>query len=103
MRFSWDEEKSKRNFETRNISFDEASLVFDDTWAIEFFDELHSTENEKRFTVIGLVNQKLIRVTYTVRQDSDEEVIRIISARIAKGQDKENYEQFRKKHDRFGV
>jgi len=60
---------------------------------------LHSTETEKRFTIIDLAENKLLRVTFTIITASDEEVIRIISARRAVGKDKESYEKSRKELD----
>ena len=102
MKFDWDENKAKINLTEHQISFSEASEVFDDPWAIESFDAEHATFNELRFTSVGLVGNYLLRVTYAVTIDVDSaEVIRIISAREAKGKDKENYERLRKKYDRF--
>lgn len=60
---------------------------------------IHSTETEKRFTIIGLAENKLLRVTFTIITASGEEVIRIISARRAVGKDKESYEKARKELD----
>jgi uncharacterized protein len=87
--------------QSRN-QFAEAAKVFDDPWAIESFDEAHSDLHEKRFTTIGLVENHLLRVTFTVRIDENaDEIVKIISAREAKGQDKERYERIRAELDRF--
>lgn len=100
MKFDWDEAKAETNLKSHGVSFEEASFAFLDEWAIEEFDKKHS-ENEKRFTIIGLAEIRLLRVTYTIRIDNiGDEVIRIISAREAKGFEKEDYEQSRNQFDR---
>ena len=83
MKFEWDEEKNKLNIKKHNISFEEASTVFQDVNAVYIYDELHSTD-EDRFNVIGIVdtiNQE-ITVCHCYRGNNDD-IIRIISARKA--------------------
>ncbi len=66
MNFEWDENKEKANIKNHDgISFDFATKVFNDVWAIDEFDKLHSTDAEQRFTIIGLAEDKLLRVTFT--------------------------------------
>ena len=60
-----------------HISFETAALVFADEERIEYYDELHST-NEDRYIVLGCV-QGILYVVYTMRGD----VARLISARMA--------------------
>ncbi len=101
MKFDWDDEKAELNLKNHGVSFDEASEVFFDDWAIEEFDTKHSDFNEQRLTIIGLSKNRLLRVTYTVRlNESNVEIVRIISARIAKGYQKQDYEQSRNEFDR---
>ena len=38
MRFVWDERKSRRNLVKHHVSFELASLVFDDPWHVRIFD-----------------------------------------------------------------
>jgi len=98
MIFDWDENKAKINLEIHQVSFDEARLVFDDIWLIEEFDDAHSSIEEKRFTVVGLSETRLLSVTFTVRHDAkNNEIIRLISAREANGLDKKDYERSRNK------
>jgi uncharacterized DUF497 family protein len=98
--FEWDTDKEKANVKNHDgILFDFASKLFNDVWAIDEFDKLHSTDAEQRFTIIGLAEDKLLRVTFTVIKEKDEEIIRIISARKAIGKDKISYEQARKEFD----
>jgi uncharacterized protein len=100
MRFDWDEAKAEVNFTNHGVSFEEASLAFLDKWAIEELDKKHS-DIEERFTIIGLAEIRLLRVTYTIRIDNiGNEIVRIISAREAKGFEKEDYEQSRNQFDR---
>jgi uncharacterized protein len=97
MEFEWDENKNLANIKNHEgISFEDATKVFDDIWAIDEDDFAHSTFNEKRFTIIGMADTKILRVSYKIVSDQPE-VIRIISVRKAKGMDKQNYEQARNK------
>jgi len=67
MEFEWDEKKAKENIKKHDgISFEEAALAFYDEWAIEEHDDTHSDFTEKRFTLIGLAGNRLLRVTYTI-------------------------------------
>lgn len=100
MKYGWDKNKAKTNIKSHNVSFEEAILVFTDEWAIEKYDDIHSDVKEKRFTVIGLAKTRLLRVTYAVEKDeNDGEIIKIISARQAKGLDRKDYEYSRNKFD----
>ena len=99
MKFEWDENKNQTNIlNHEGINFDDAIKVFDDMWAIDEDDLDHSTDDEKRFTIIGLAETEILRVTYKI-VSNEPEVIRIISARKAKGKDKRNYEQARNELD----
>ena len=75
--FEWDVEKEAVNLRKHKLGFDEAMRVFDDRNRKEFYDALHSQE-EDRFFTIGMVRDILF-VVYTERR----EAIRIISARKA--------------------
>lgn len=102
MEFEWDEDKNLANIKNHDgISFEDATKVFEDIWAIEEYDAEHSTADEKRYTVIGLSDERLLRVTYVViSEETDEEILRIISVRKAQSKDKENYEKARNTYDR---
>jgi uncharacterized DUF497 family protein len=101
MTFEWDENKNLANIKNHEgISFEDATKVFDDIWAIDIFDDSHSTE-EDRYVIVGLSEFTLLRVIFTIRQhENDGEIIRIISAWKATGKDKENYEKARNEFDR---
>jgi hypothetical protein len=53
IKFSWDARKAKQNIKRHKVSFEEASTVFFDENAIEFFDLDHSID-EDRFLMLGL-------------------------------------------------
>lgn len=76
--FEWDAEKEKVNIKKHGVSFETAKYVFDDECRVEFLDRAHSTLDEQRYITIGFVYH-VLTVIYTDRND----VIRIISARIA--------------------
>lgn len=98
MDFEWDERKAKENIEKHNgVTFGEATLAFYDKWAIEEFDDAHSDLNEKRFILIGLATNHLLRVTYTIREN---EAIRIISAEKARPFEERAYTKNRNEYDR---
>jgi uncharacterized DUF497 family protein len=88
--FEWDRNKSIANLQMHHVSFDEACTVFDNSLAIIFDDEEHSV-NEHREIIIGhsIINRLLV-VSFTERT---EDVIRIISARLATRVEQEDYEE----------
>jgi uncharacterized protein len=51
MSFEWDEEKARSNIAKHNISFDEATSVFDDPLFLTFADPEHSIQ-EQRFVIM---------------------------------------------------
>ena len=99
MKFDWDENKAKINLTEHQVSFDEATIVFKDVWAIQEYDVSHSDFDEQRITIIGFTGAKILRVTYTVEFSNKNEIIKIISARKAQGLDKKDYERNRNQFD----
>ncbi len=83
VRFEWDRKKDLANFRNHGVEFEEAKTVFYDERAIEFYDEDHSSK-EGRYLIIGLsLKVRILLVSYTFRERSDEDLIRIISSRKA--------------------
>ena len=81
IRFEWDASKATGNLRKHRVSFDEAKSVFYDEFAVQFFDDEHSSD-EDRFLLLGLSSgTRLLIVCHCERDDG--EVIRIISARKA--------------------
>ncbi len=101
MRFDWDETKAETNIKNHEgITFFDAAKVFNDIWAIDDFDGDHSDFDEMRFNIIGLSGETLLHVTFTVLiDDSGDEILRIISARKAIGNEVEGYEESRNRYD----
>ena len=73
----WDDNKNVANIKKHGISFETAALVFADDNRIEYYDKLHSID-EDRYVVLGCVHG-ILYVVYTMRGES----ARIISARMA--------------------
>jgi uncharacterized protein len=86
MDFEWDHVKELANRKKHGIDFRTAAKVFLDPYVIEF-DDLDAT-GELRFNAIGLVDGRMLLVTYTMRGD----VVRIISARGAEPHEKKYHE-----------
>ena len=81
MQFEWDSSKASANLKKHQVSFEEAKTVFFDDFAVQFFDEEHSRD-EDRFIMLGMSSgAKLLVVCHCER--GDDEIIRIISARKA--------------------
>ena len=81
VKFEWHPNKATANLKRHQVSFEEAQTVFYDDFAVQFFDDAHSDE-EDRFLMLGMsVHSKLLIVCHGEREDG--EVIRIISARKA--------------------
>jgi len=81
--FEWDDAKAAANWAKHKISYETARRVFKDPFAVERDDD-REDYGEPRFTILGMVEGRLLSVAYTLRG----EVIRVISARRA-----EPYEQ----------
>lgn len=65
--FEWDSEKERKNIRKYEVSFDEASSIFDDPLFITVIDEEHSME-EERYITIGLSNtNRLLLVAHRPR------------------------------------
>ena len=84
-RVQWDDVKNEINKKKHGISLEAASYVFTDPNRKEFFDELHSDE-EDRYRVIGCIG-KIVFVVYTERGDAS----RLISARFANARERRAY------------
>jgi uncharacterized DUF497 family protein len=87
--FSWDDRKAQQNLRKHKVTSEEASTVFFDENAIEFFDPDHSTK-EDRFLMLGIsCRLRMLVVSYCFRREGGE--IRIISARKATGKEQKVY------------
>lgn len=92
MRFEWDKNKSKANKTKHGISFETATLVFDDPHHVSIQDRHEG--DEERWQTFGLVGEALVLlVAHTFLEEDGEEVIRIISARKATPRERQFYEK----------
>ncbi len=74
-KFDWDDKKNRENRSKHGVSFAEAQRAFLDSHRVIAEDVNHSSE-EDRFFCVGKVDDKIITVRFTYRDD----VIRIIGA-----------------------
>lgn len=88
MKFEWDEKKNQSNIEDHGVSFKEASSVFDDDDAL-IVDDINHSFNEDRFLIIG--KSYMDRVLYVCFCERHGDVIRLISARKADKEEREEY------------
>ena len=91
IKFDWDPAKAASNLRKHDVSFEEAQSVFYDEFAIQFYDELHST-SEERFLMLGMSSGAHLLLVCHCERDSGG-VIRIISARKATKQESSFYSQ----------
>jgi len=87
MDFEWDDAKERANRKKHSLDFRTAAKVFLDPHVIEFDDR--DAADEMRFNAIGLVDGRMLFVTYTMRGA----VVRIISARGAEPHEKRKYHE----------
>jgi len=95
--FEWDEAKAKINRLKHGISFEEAMLVFADPHALAEQDRIEG--GERRWQTIGMVGGVvLLLVAHTVREEGQDEIIRVVSARRANRREQNRYEENREKN-----
>lgn len=83
-KFDWDDNKNRSNQGKHKISFEDAIDIFNDEDRIHYKSERNG---EQRFKTIGKAFQAIIVVIYTTR----ELVVRIISARRARKEERRAY------------
>ncbi len=86
--FEWDDAKAASNLEKHKVSFDAARHVFADVFALEQIDERY-VYGEPRYTVIGMVENRLLMVVYTEKEGR----IRLISARAPEPFERRRYHE----------
>ena len=92
--FEWDEAKAKTNERKHGVRFDTAMRVFADPYALVEQDRIEG--GELRWQTIGAVGGfVLLMVAHTVRDEGEDEIIRIISARKATGKECKRYDENR--------
>ncbi len=89
MQFEWDKEKAPSNLRKHGVSFEEASTVFGDFFAKMFYDDEHSTDENREIIVGYSAQNRLVAVCFTERELKR---IRIITARETAKIEREDYE-----------
>ncbi len=88
VRFEWDDAKNDSNRKKHKVSFEVASLVFDDPNVLVFPDRIEG--DEERWHAIGSVSGSLLFLT-VVHTYIGDEAIRIVSARPATRSERNQY------------
>lgn len=88
LRFEWDAAKAVRNEFDHGVTFEAATLIFDDPFALEWLDD-REDYGEARYVILGIVDTRLLCVVYTLRADA----YRIISARGAEPHERRQYHE----------
>jgi uncharacterized DUF497 family protein len=83
--FEWDDLKRAINLRKHGIDLEDCPKVFSDPHAFRYRSAIG--EPERRFVIVGRLGEKTVAVVYTPRG----EVVRIISARIARREERERY------------
>ncbi len=81
IKFDWDPAKAASNLRKHGVSFEEDKSVFYDEFADQFYDESHSSD-EERFLMVGMSGGAHLLLACQCERESGG-VIRIISARKA--------------------
>ena len=90
----------KSNERKHGVRFEDAMLVFADPYALVEQDRIEG--GKLRWQTLGLVGGiVLILVAHTVRNEQEDEIIRIISARRAVRKERKRYDENRKEES-FG-
>ncbi len=91
-KFQWDADKSRANKAKHGISFETASLIWNDPDYLVFPDAIY--DGEERWLAVGTVGLTTVLVAvHTIRDSSGIELVRIISARKATSHERRRYEQ----------
>jgi uncharacterized DUF497 family protein len=91
--YEWDPKKADENLKKHKVSFNEATSVFTDPFALTFDDPDHSLD-ERRYVTIGTSSQQ--RILFLAHADRGEDRVRIISARPATATEAHAYQESRK-------
>jgi uncharacterized protein len=88
--------KARTNQRNHGITFEEAVNVFGDPYALFEQDRTDDETGELRWQAIGLVEGTVVLlVAFAIREEGDDEAVRLISARRATRKERNRYEQTR--------
>ena len=90
MRFDWDPEKARENYQKHGVLFETAVEVFDDPNCL--IEQDRGVDGEARWQAIGRAGDVLVLiVAHTI--DENEEIVRIFSARKVTRRERRIYEE----------
>ena len=90
--FEWSYQKAKLNVKNHGVHFEESATVFKDPMALSIYDDEHSINEERWFTLGISKAGKLLLVCHTFQKQSDANVsIRIFSSRKATKKEAKQY------------
>ena len=95
--FEWDDAKNGANYRKHGLSFEKASIAFEDPFCVTYQDRFEN--GEYRWQTLGLVDDTLIvLVAHLILENEDDAVlkaerIRIISARAASPSERKRYDR----------
>jgi uncharacterized protein len=95
-KFDWGQSKNRENKRNHFVDFETASRIWDG-FVLEHPDDRFDY-GEERVNAFGMVDGRVLAVTYTLRGDNDE-VYWLISARKATSHERKGYEEeFKRAH-----
>jgi len=89
--FEWNGRKAAANVRKHGVSFEEATTVLADPDALDGPDLKHSEQERRSLRLGRSLSGRVLIVAYTMRGSSDDEKIRIISARRASRKERAAY------------
>lgn len=97
MKFEWDREKERANIQKHGITFEQASYVFADPFALNLYDDVHSHEEDRWILLGKSLTEVVLVVVRTFKSEDEIEYVRIISARKATKSEEQTYQKRRPK------
>jgi uncharacterized DUF497 family protein len=95
IRFEWDPMKARTNQRKHGVSFEDAMHVFQDPDALFEKDRIDEA-GEQRWKAVGLAGGVIMLIViHTIREEDQDEIVRLISARRATRKERNDYEQTR--------
>ena len=91
MTFEWDPKKAVANRRKHGVDFREAATTLEDPLSTTYPDPDHSLEERRHVTIGQSLRGRVLVVAHTERDD----VLRIISARVATPRERQFYEEDR--------
>jgi hypothetical protein len=89
VKIEWDPKKARLNLRKHKVSFEEAATALSDPMAATGVDPDHSIAEERYITFAVSERGRLLVVAHT----EEDEIIRIISARLASKGERKIYEE----------